>query len=310
MSELTKEEMIVEIDRMKKEQNAIIVAHYYQNDDVQFIADVVGDSYGLSVKCADTSADTIIFCGVGFMAESAKVLSPEKKVLIPELRAGCPMADQVTGVDVRALRETYPEAAIVCYVNTSAETKAECDVCCTSSNAVKIVGALEEKQVVFLPDRNLGSYVAKQLPEKEVILYDGFCYTHNKIRMDEVYKVKQAYPNVKMAVHPECQSELVEQADFAGSTSQIIDYCTNSKEDTFIIGTEMGILYELKKRNPNKTFYILSPRFICPNMKYTTLESVYLALKLGRYEMLVDDEVRLKAIKSLDRMIELTNRES
>jgi quinolinate synthase len=303
---LTKEQMIAEIEQMKKEQNAVIVAHYYQNDEVQDVADIVGDSYGLSVYCADNVADTIVFCGVGFMAESAKILSPDKTVLIPELRAGCPMADMVTGDDVKLLRRQYPGAAIVCYVNTSAETKAECDVCCTSSNAVKIVRALKEKQIVFLPDKNLGSFVAKQVPEKEVILYDGFCYTHNKIRMDEVDEVMNAHPDAKLAVHPECQSELVERSDFAGSTAQIIEYCSNSVDEKFIIGTEMGILYELKKRNPKKTFYILSPRFVCPNMKYTRLSSVYEALKKRRYEMEVDEDIRIRAIKSLDRMIEIT----
>lgn len=304
---MTKQEMIQEINRMKEAQNAVIVAHYYQHDDVQEVADVVGDSYGLSVYCADNPAKTIVFCGVGFMAESAKVLSPNKRVLIPELRAGCPMADQVTADDVRALRAQYPEAAIVCYVNTSAETKAECDVCCTSSNAVKIVKSLKEKQVVFLPDQNLGGYVAKQVPEKEVILYDGFCYTHNKIRMEEYDAVRAAHPDATICVHPECKNELSEKADFVGSTAQIIQHCTESDQDTFIIGTEMGILYELKKRNPDKTFYILSPRFVCPNMKYTRLESVYEALKFGQYEMTVDEDVRVKAIKSLDRMIEITN---
>lgn len=307
MSKLTREEMMAEIEVMKKEQNAVVVAHYYQNDDVQLVADLVGDSYGLSVKCAETDATTIVFCGVRFMAESAKVLSPEKRVLIPELRAGCPMADQVTADEVKQLRADYPDATFVCYVNTSAEVKAECDVCCTSSNAVKIIKSLDAKQIVFLPDQNLGGYVAKQVPDKEVILYDGFCYTHNKIRMEEVMKVREAHPGVQLVVHPECKAELANEADFVGSTAQIIKHCTESDDQTFIIGTEMGILYELRRQNPNKKFYILSPRFVCPNMKYTELESVYDALKLGRYEMEVDEDIRLRAIKSLDKMIEITN---
>lgn len=303
--ELTNEEMIQEINRLKKEKNAVIVAHYYQHDEVQAVADMVGDSFALSKYCAEIDAKTIVFCGVHFMAESAKTLSPEKTVYLAEARSGCPMADMVTADDVKRLREQHPGAAVVCYVNSSAETKAECDVCCTSSNAVKIVRSLQEKDIIFIPDKNLGSYVASQVPEKNIILYEGFCYTHNKITMAEVDEVVALHPDAILAVHPECQPALVDRADYVGSTAQIIDYCTSSDATKFIIGTEMGIMYELKQKNPNKTFYLLTPRFVCPNMKYTRLKSVYNALLKGQYDVQVEESVRLRAIHSLDRMLEL-----
>ncbi|NDL68426.1 quinolinate synthase NadA [Anaerotalea alkaliphila] len=302
-----KETLTAEINRLKKEKNAVIVAHYYQQDEVQEIADVVGDSFALSKYCANNDADVIVFCGVHFMAESAKILSPEKTVYLAEARSGCPMADMVTADDVKRLRREHPEAAVVCYVNSSAETKAECDVCCTSSNAVQIVRALEQKEVLFIPDKNLGSYVASQVPEKTVIPYEGFCYTHNKITVEEVDEVMALHPDAELAVHPECRGEILDRADFVGSTAQIIDHCTKSDSRTFIIGTEMGVLYELKKRNPDKKFYLLTPRFVCPNMKHTRLYSVYNALAKGQYEIEVDEDIRVRALGSLERMLELGN---
>ena len=303
--ELSKEALLQEIARLKKEKNAVIVAHYYQIDEVQEIADMVGDSFALSKYCATTDADTIVFCGVSFMAESAKILSPEKTVLLPKATAGCPMADMITADDVRELKEMHPNAAVVCYVNSSAETKAECDVCCTSSNALKIVNSLEEKDIIFIPDKNLGSYVAKQVPDKNIILFDGYCYTHNKITVDDLEQVRKAHPDAILAIHPECPKEVVEKADFVGSTSEIINYCTKSNERKFIIGTEMGILYELKNKNKDKEFYLLTPRFVCPNMKKTTIESVFEALKNNINETFVDEDIRIKAKKSLERMLEL-----
>lgn len=302
---LSKEELISEISKLKKEKNAVIVAHYYQIDEVQEVADIVGDSFALSKYCAETDADAIVFCGVSFMAESAKILSPDKKVYLPKSTAGCPMADMITADDVRELREKYPNAAFVCYVNSSAETKAECDVCCTSSNALKIVKSLEEKDIVFIPDRNLGSYIAKQVPEKNIILYDGYCYTHNKITVEDVEKVKKAHPDSIVAIHPECPPEVVEKADFVGSTLQIINYCTESEHNKFIIGTEMGILYDLNKKNKDKQFYLLTPRFVCTNMKKTTLESVYDALKNEQYETFVDEDIRQKSKATLEKMLEM-----
>lgn len=305
---LSKEELISEISKLKKEKNAVIVAHYYQIDEVQEVADIVGDSFALSKYCAETDADAIVFCGVSFMAESAKILSPDKKVYLPKSTAGCPMADMITADDVRELREKYPNAAFVCYVNSSAETKAECDVCCTSSNALNIVKSLEEKDIVFIPDKNLGSYIAQQAPEKNVILYDGYCYTHNKITVEDVEKVKKAHPDAIVAIHPECPPEVVEKADFVGSTLQIINYCTESEHNKFIIGTEMGILYDLNKKNKDKQFYLLTPRFVCTNMKKTTLESVYDALKNEQYETFVDEDIRQKSKATLEKMLEMAKK--
>jgi quinolinate synthase len=240
------------------------------------------------------------------MAESAKILSPEKTVLIPEIDAGCPMADMVSAGPLREMKAQYPDAAVVCYINSTAEVKAESDVCCTSSNAVEIVKKIDNKDIIFVPDQNLGNYVSKQVPEKNIILWKGFCITHHKIKLDEVKKIKEAYPDALMLVHPECQPDIVEFADFAGSTKQIIDYATESKHDKFIIGTEMGVMYKLKKNNPDKTFYLMSQGLICPNMKKISLQSVYNALNEMKYRIEIDEETRLKAKKSLDRMLDIS----
>lgn len=302
---MDKRELIEKIQALKKERNAVIVAHNYQVDDVQEVADIVGDSFALSKYCASGNADVIVFCGVHFMAESAKILSPEKTVLLPEKDAGCPMADMVTADALRREKEKYKNAAVVCYINSSAEVKAECDVCCTSSNALKVVGSLKEKDILFVPDQNLGSYIAAKLPEKNFILWKGFCATHHRIKKDEVIKIREMHPDALVLVHPECRPEVVEMADFVGSTKQIIDYANSSPHQKFIIGTEMGVLYKLKKDNPGKTFYLLSPGLICPNMKKTSLESVYNALNEMKYEINVDPQISAKARKTLDRMLEL-----
>ena len=215
-------------------------------------ADMVGDSYGLSKKAKNNDADIIVFCGVRFMAESAKILSPEKKVLLPVINAGCPMADMVTPQDIIQLRKTYPDAAIVCYVNSTSAVKAECDVCVTSSNAVKVVASLEETQVVFVPDQNLARFVAKQLPDKQIIPFNGYCIVHHQMNTDDVDKAIQALPNAQLLVHPECAEAVVDRADFVGSTAGIIDYASQSDNKQFIIGTEMGILHVLKKQNPGQ----------------------------------------------------------
>ena len=302
---MDKRELIEKIQALKKERNAVIVAHNYQVDDVQEVADIVGDSFALSKYCASGNADVIVFCGVHFMAESAKILSPEKTVLLPEKDAGCPMADMVTADALRREKEKYKDAAVVCYINSSAEIKAECDVCCTSSNALKVVGSLKEKDILFVPDQNLGSYIAAKLPEKNFILWKGFCATHHRIKKDEVIKIREMHPDALVLVHPECRPEVVEMADFVGSTKQIIDYANSSPHQKFIIGTEMGVLYKLKKDNPGKTFYLLSPGLICPNMKKTSLESVYNALNEMKYEINVDPQISAKARRALDRMLEL-----
>ena len=213
-----------EIERLKKEKNAVILAHYYQTGDIIDIADMVGDSYALSKQAKETAADMIVFCGVRFMAESAKILSPEKKVLLPAANAGCPMAEMVMPVDIRRLREQYPEAAVVCYVNSTYDVKAECDVCVTSSNAVKIVRSLPQQQIVFVPDQNLARYVAAQVPEKEIIPFSGYCIVHHQVSPDDVDKARAAVPDAPLLVHPECPESVTSRADFVGSTAQIIGF--------------------------------------------------------------------------------------
>lgn len=295
-----------EIKELKERKNAIIVAHNYQIDDVQEIADFVGDSFYLSKICAERTEDVIVFCGVHFMAESAKILSPQKKVLLPEIDAGCPLADMITEEDIDNLKEKYPDHSIVCYINSPATVKAKSDVICTSSNAIKIVKNFPNDKIIFLPDKNLGSFVKKHVPEKEIILWEGFCITHYKIKREDVLKAKEAHPEALLLVHPECRPEVVELADFVGSTKQIIDFATSSNAKEFIIGTEMGVLYSLKKQNPDKKFYILHPGMICPNMKKNTLESVRDALLYDRYEINVEKEIAEGARKALLKMLELS----
>lgn len=303
---MNEKEMIHKIQQLKKEKNAVILAHSYQIPEVQEIADIVGDSLKLSQEAANTDADVIVFAGVHFMAESAKILSPEKKVLLPAIDAGCPMADMVSAQQLRMFKKENPNVPIVCYVNSSAEVKAESDICCTSSNAVKIVKSIKEGRLLFAPDQNLGSYVAKQVPEKDIILWEGFCITHHRVREIEVERVKQQHPNALVLAHPECQSHIVEKADFVGSTAQIIEYARKSSNKTFIIGTEMGILHKLRKDSPDKKFYLLSQGLICVNMKKTALEDIYKALHFEQHEIKVDEEIRQKALVSLERMLKLS----
>lgn len=304
-TELNKQNMLEEINRLRVERDAVIVAHTYQIGDVQEVADLVGDSYALAKFCATQNKSTIVFCGVDFMAESAKILAPDKTVLLPERQAGCPMAQMVNAEGLRKLKEKHPDAAVVSYINSSAEVKAESDVIVTSSNAVKVVKALNTKKMIFAPDKNLGAYVAKQIPEVETILWDGFCPTHHKIKPDEVAKIREMHPDALMLIHPECTPEVLEYADFIGSTKEIIEYATKSDNKKFIIGTEMGVLHPLKRDNPEKTFYLMSPGLVCPNMKKTTLESVLKCLQTGYYEMDVPEDVAVRARKALDRMLEL-----
>jgi len=291
--------------RLKKDRNAVILAHLYQRGEVQDAADFVGDSLELSRKAAGAEADVIVFCGVYFMAESAKILSPDKTVLLPVLEAGCPMADMATPEGVRKLRAQYPEAAVVCYVNSSAAVKAECDICCTSSNAVRVVQSVPNKQVIFVPDRNLGHFVSKQVPDKEVILYAGFCPTHERVTADDVKKAREAMPGAPVLVHPECTPDVVDAADWAGSTAQIIDYVGKSDQNEFIIGTEEGILHGLKKRYPGKMFKLLSPRLFCPNMKKTALDDVLFALEHNVNTIELDRDTMDRARLCLDRMLKI-----
>jgi len=298
-------QLVDEINRLKKERDAIILAHNYKVPEVQEIADVIGDSLALSRHAANTSHKVIVFCGVHFMAESAKILSPEKTVLLPALDAGCPMAEMVTAERLREMKERYPEAAVVVYVNSSAEVKAEADICCTSSNAVKVVQSIKNKQIIFAPDQNLGSYIAKKLPEKEFILWKGFCITHKRVRPEEVKKIKELHPKAKLLVHPECEPEVQALADFLGSTSEIIRHAKEIPEKDIIVGTEEGIMHTLKKENPDKNFYLLSPGLICSNMKKTRLEDVYMSLLNMQHEISLDEEIRLKALNSLEKMLQI-----
>lgn len=302
---MDRNELEKKISELKKERNAVIVSHNYQVDDVQRIADVVGDSFALSKYCASSNAEVIVFCGVHFMAESAKILSPHKTVLLPEIDAGCPMADMVTAEALRERKMQYPGAAVVCYINSSAEVKAESDICCTSSNALSVVRSLKQKDIIFVPDKNLGSYVAEKVPEKNIISWEGYCVTHHRIKIDEVTKIKHMHPDALMLVHPECQKNIVQAADFVGSTKQIIDFATNSDRKKFIIGTEMGVLYKLKVNNPGKTFYVMSQGLICPNMKKTSLQSVYNSLYEMKYKIELDEGIMNRARYSLEKMLEI-----
>ena len=303
---MEKAALIDQIKEWKKTRGALVVAHNYQIDDIQDIADIVGDSLALSIACAKAENEVIVFCGVHFMAESAKILSPEKTILLPEKQAGCPMADMVTAEALRAKKLLHPGAATVCYINSSAEVKAECDICCTSSNAVAIIGGLPEKDILFVPDQNLAAYVASKLPDKNIIPWEGYCVTHHRIRAEDVNKAKNAHPDAVLLVHPECRPEVTALADFVGSTRQIIDHAAASSDRKFIIGTEMGVLHKLKRDNPGKTFYLLSPGLVCPNMKKTTLNSLYESLRDMKYRIELSAEVIAAARGCLERMLQRT----
>lgn len=295
----------LEIQKLKAKRNAVILAHNYQLDEVQEVADYVGDSFYLSKIAASTQQDVIVFCGVQFMAETAKILSPQKVVLLPEQDAGCPLADMITAQGLRELKAKHPGVPVVCYVNSSAEVKAESDICCTSANALKIVASLPEKKVIFVPDENLGDYVAKQLPQKELILWQGHCITHAKVKPNNVKLVREQYPNAQVLIHPECHPSVVELADFVGSTSEIIHYAKQSEAKTFVIGTEVGVVSYLKMQLPHKEFLLLHSGLVCPNMKKTRLESVYEALRNNQYEIQVPDNLANQARQTLERMLEV-----
>ena len=295
-------DLVQEILRLKKEKNAIILAHYYQPGLVQEIADFVGDSYYLSEIARDCKEEVIMFCGVRFMAESAKILSPQKTVLMPCPSAGCSMADMASGQAVVELKKKHPDAYVVCYINSTYNVKAHCDVAVTSSSALKILKNVPNKQIMFLPDRNLGGYISEFFPEKEFILWDGFCRCHNKISKEDILKEKEKYKDAKVLVHPECTKEIRDLADYIGSTSGIIDYATNNDCNEFIIGTEEGILHELKKKNPSKSFFIPGDKICCQDMKKTTLENLYDALLNMKNEITLDEDIRIKALKSLENM--------
>lgn len=294
-----------EIERLKKEKNAVILAHYYVNDEVQEIADYIGDSYYLAKLAKTVDAKTIVFCGVSFMGESAKILNPEKTILMPDMSADCPMAHMAEAEKIQEMREMYDDLAVVCYINSTAELKCLSDVCVTSSNAVKIVKSLPNKNIFFIPDENLGRYVAGQVPEKNVILNDGFCHVHISVTADNVKAIKEKYPNALVIAHPECKNEVLALADYIGSTSGIIDYASKSDNTEFIICTESGVGYKLREQNPDKKFYFAGTKHFCPNMKLNTLEKVLRVLETGENAVEVSEEKRRNSLAPLDRMLEL-----
>ncbi|MGI5901394.1 MAG: quinolinate synthase NadA [Desulfitobacteriia bacterium] len=306
MNDGRKNGLIEEINRLRQQKKAIILAHYYQPGEIQDIADFVGDSLQLSQKAAATDAEVIVFCGVHFMAESAAILSPEKIVLLPEPEAGCPMADMIDAQELREEKAKYEDVKVVCYVNSSAEVKAESDICCTSSNAVSVIKSLDAENILFVPDGNLGKYVAAQTGRK-IDVWPGFCPTHHRVTKQDLEKIKKEHPGVKVVVHPECKEEIWREADYVGSTSSIIKYAQETPDKEFIIGTECGILHELKKRCPDKEFYFLTPNMDCPNMKKTDLQKVRDSLLSLSPRITVPKEIRVKAIRSLERMLEVKN---
>lgn len=297
--------VIEKINQLKTEKKAIILAHYYCPDEVQEIADYIGDSYYLSKVAKATEAEIIVFCGVSFMGESAAILNPEKKVLMPDMTADCAMAHMVDLDKIKEMREKYDDLAVVCYINSTAEIKTYSDVCVTSANAVKIVKNLPNQNIFFIPDGNLGRYVAEKVPEKNVILNTGYCPIHAAMTKESVLAAKAKYPNAKFLVHPECQKELLDGADYIGSTSGIIDFVEKDQSEEYIIGTEIGVLYELKKRNPDKKFYTLTDKQVCMDMKFVTLEKVLEVLEKETNQVVVSEEMRKKALAPLNRMLEL-----
>lgn len=293
------------IEELKKQRNAVILAHYYVNDEVQAIADYVGDSFYLSKIAAKEDAKTILFCGVSFMGESAKILSPQKTVLMPDMQADCPMAHMADIVKIQEMRDKYEDLAVVCYINSTARLKTYSDVCVTSSNALKIVQALPNEHIYFIPDENLGRYIASRLPDKHFIFNDGFCHVHTDISAENVKNAKEAHPQARILVHPECTPDVTALADYIGSTSGIIDFATANEAKEFIICTEMGVLYELKHKNPGKRFYSVGNHQFCPNMKRITLEKVADALEQMSNTIELEEDVRVRASKPLERMLEL-----
>jgi len=292
------------INRLKGAANAVILAHNYQLDEIQEIADFTGDSLELSRRAASTSADVIVFCGVHFMAETAKILSPAKTVLLPDLKAGCPMADMINAEQLRAFKAEHPGRPVVAYVNTSAEVKAESDVCCTSANAVKVVESLDEDEVIFVPDKCLGDYVASKT-SKKIILYPGYCPTHHRIRPEDILRRKSEHPDAYVMVHPECTRAVVQLADGVFSTSGMIRFARESSHREFIVGTEKGILYRLHQESPGKKFFTPTDNTICPNMKKITLEKLLWSLEDMQYPIELSADIMDRARGAIRRMIEI-----
>ncbi|MCI9125902.1 MAG: quinolinate synthase NadA [Eubacterium sp.] len=296
---------VQKITELKKEKDVVIMAHYYVDGKVQALADHVGDSFALSKLATTVTNKNILFCGVKFMGESAKILNPQKTVIMPDITADCPMAHMVEVEKIKQVREMFPDVAVVCYVNSTAEIKSYSDVCVTSSNAVKVVKALPNKDIFFIPDNNLAQYVAKQVPEKHFIFNDGFCPIHKEITKQHILDAKEKHPGAPVLTHPECTQEVLEVSDFIGSTSEIIDFATRSDEKEFLIATETGVFYELQQKNPEKVFYSVKGDQICPDMKKITLENVLAALESFEPEVIMEEDTIEKANAPLVQMLEL-----
>ncbi len=296
---------IREIETLKKEKNALILAHHYQCESVKAVADFVGDSLEMARIAARSDSEVLVICGVYFMGETAKILSPDKVVLMPRLDAGCPMADMVTAEALIEEKAKHPKAQVVCYVNSPAEVKAESTICCTSSNAEKIVRSLDADEIVFVPDQNLAHYVQTQVPEKRILPWRGFCPTHHRMTSEEVARTQSDYPDAYVMAHPECRREVLEMADFIGSTSQIIKRCSEIDAETVVIGTEAGVIEPIRAQNPDKTIVLLDDAMVCPNMKKTDLASVYHVLKTGENAIEIDSEVSARAYGAISRMLEV-----
>ncbi|MBQ2972962.1 MAG: quinolinate synthase NadA [Clostridia bacterium] len=297
--------MKTQIRQLKEKKNAVILAHYYAPAEVQEIADYIGDSFYLAKVAKKCEADIIVFCGVSFMGESAKILNPDKKVLMPDLTADCPMAHMATREKIIEMRKKYDDLAVVCYINSTAELKCLSDVCVTSSNAVKIVKELPNKNIFFIPDRNLGAFVAEKIPEKNIIINDGCCPIHAELSAEQICNEKTQHPNALVLTHPECEPGVLAVSDFIGSTAEIIDYAKNSPCNEFIVCTENGVEYKLKSNNPNKRFYFPEPCPCCRDMKLNTLENIFSVLEKEDKEIIISEDIRRKALIPLDKMLEL-----
>lgn len=295
-----------QINKLKKEKNAVILAHCYQNVEIDEVADYVGDSLYLSQMASKTDADIILFAGVYFMAQTAKILCPNKKVLLPRLESGCRMADMISINQLREFKSKHPNIPTVCYINSTAEVKSECDICCTSSNAVKIVKSLNADKILFLPDTYLGKWVESQLGNLDVITYPGFCPTHLQIRPEDIEKARAEYPNALVLAHPECHQSVTKLADYVGSTTGIMKYAIESDKKQFIIATEKGVVDRLKRDYPDKEFILIKDNIICPNMKWHTLTDIYNALEKEEHEITVDKEIASKALSCIDRMLNVS----
>ncbi len=298
-----------EINRLKKEKDAVILAHYYVEPEVQEVADYVGDSFYLSRVAVGLAEQTIVFCGVSFMGESAKILNPGKTVLMPDLSADCPMAHMADAGTIRRMREKYEDLAVVCYINSTAELKKHSDVCVTSANAVEIVKALPNRNIFFIPDKNLAHYVAEQVPEKHFVFNEGYCPVHEELQLRELMEAKAMHPDAEVLSHPECREEVLKQSDYIGSTSGIIQYAAKSDSREFIVCTETGVRWKLEKDNPGKKFYFTKTEPVCRDMKLNTLEKLLHVLKTGKNAVEVDQELQELSKKPLERMLELAKQE-